>query len=709
MKKTDVHPELDQFVTWDCWQNRAMVTTGDTGTVRALLVGIDNYRAPGVRPLRGCRNDIAAARSWLETRVAAERLDIRELTDAGATVPAVAEGIAEHLGGAGPGDTALLWFSGHGTEFRSTDPAHRLVEATGWCQALVCADGPLADKELRPLLDAVAARGVHVVAVLDCCFSGGLDREDDSPLPARYAPAPRDWGLPATAADGGAGVRGRACAPARDAGGVASGPVGPACLLLAASRLDQRAYEDRFDGVHRGLFSHALLGVLAGADPGAGSRELLAGAHSRVRSATDRQHPVLSPVEAGGIADRPLLGGVALRPPSPHLLRFVAPDWEVDCGTVHGLRAGDATGLRTEFTVTGPAGPTPGPARQPAARAAAARTLRVRAVHPERALVTAQGWEPDPARVYRVALSALALPPAAVLLEAGVAPEPARRLRAALDSAGPGGRPSPMLALDGDGPIGWRVSVHGGAARVLHRDGSRAVPDPLPLAGPGDARRIVDCLLHLTRWEQLRRLDNPASPLAAQVALEITSWDGTAARPQDESGGLVFAYGGSGVGGASLRAPLVSVRIRNRSRSRRLWCLLLDLTDSHASRSLLYPGHFIGPGGTGHALDGRPVQLSLPASRPLRPGASAVDWLKLIVAEGELNTVPFEFGPWVPAAPAARDDAWAADGVLRLTAPARSATAWSREAGEAGPEAPGQWAALTVRLTTLVPGAPDRA
>ncbi|OPG01736.1 hypothetical protein B1R27_35690, partial [Streptomyces sp. GKU 895] len=98
------------------------------------------------------------------------------------------------LGAAGPGDTALFWFSGHGSE-RVATGTELLVEATGRSQALVCVDGPLSDKRLGALLDEVAGRGAHVVAVLDCCFSGGATREDRVPadLTARHAPARPEW------------------------------------------------------------------------------------------------------------------------------------------------------------------------------------------------------------------------------------------------------------------------------------------------------------------------------------------------------------------------------------------------------------------------------------------------------------------------------------------------------------------------------------
>jgi hypothetical protein len=69
------------------------------------------------------------------------------------------------------------------------------------------------------------------------------------------------------------------------------------------------------------------------------------------------------------------------------------------------------------------------------------------------------------------------------------------------------------------------------------------------------------------------------------------------------------------------------------------------------------------------------------------------DWLKLIVAEGELNTVPFRMRAWNPWAGGADED------VLRFGA----APDGGRDLGPAAPGAVGRWATRTVTLRTVVP------
>ncbi|MFF4471299.1 caspase domain-containing protein [Streptomyces sp. NPDC001599] len=644
------------------------------GTVHALLTGINAYPADRCTPLTGCLNDVEAAEELLVRRTGG-RLELTKLLNGDATVSAVAAGIRHRLGRARPGDTALFWFSGHGTEQPATERAHLDIEATGRCQALVCVDGLLVDKRLGVLLNEVAAGGIHTVAVLDCCYAGGATRGRHlterfaSPDAAWFAAAARDARLPEQ--------------PAQH-------------VLLAATRLDQPSYEGRFKGRTHGLFSYALLGALRTASPTATYREVHAAARSRLQVSCTYQRPTLAPAEPGGIADQPFLGGAGARVPSPYLLWEDRQDgWQVDCGSGHGLPPGPGT----EFRVTRPDTPR----RAPERTADVGRTVRAAAVGLERTVVEPVCWSPKPAEVYPVALSALAVPPASVALTAPDDPAAARALARAIAEAGPGGGPSPLLHRVGRpedaGALLFRIEARGGQAHVLRRDGSPFVA-PLPLDGPGDADRVAACLVHLTRWHQLRDLEAPPSPLTGRIRLEITPWGSDTPLVPDGNGEIACRYG---LGPAGPVPPLVSVRIRHLATAgRRLWCVLLDLTDSYASHTGLFDdGRFVGPGHTGYALDNRPVQLSLPAHRTPRPGAFVRDWLKLIVCEGELNTVPFHLDRWDPLAPlGSRGTALRhADGLLRFDAPARN----SRDAHPEEAGGPGQWATQTVQVRTEVP------
>ncbi|MEU0204445.1 MULTISPECIES: caspase family protein [unclassified Streptomyces] len=621
-------------------------------TVYALLVGIDDY--PG-RPLSGCVNDVRAAESWLRSR-SGPPVRIRTLYDDRATRAAVLAGLEEHLGRSGPGDTALLWFAGHGSQSPTADPG----EATGWSQALVCHDSlvpggqpVLRDTELGALLDRFAARGTHVVAVLDCCHAGGATREDG--------------GVPS-----GAAVRGVPWQPwwrgtSREGGG--QGPEPGRHVLLAACRPQERAYEHFLDGRIRGCFSHALLSALDRLGPTATYGEVHALAEGGVRALSLLQHPELRGPEDGGF-----LSGEPV-PASPFLLRHTPWGWEVNCGAAHGLRSAGA-----EFALLGDAG---------------ARAVVVREVRPESALVDPVGWRPtaeDERLAHAVTPSALAFPPAVVALSGEAVA--VRLVAEAVEAV-------PALALAPDGPssesaeaglLRLRVAAGAGRARVSGGAG-HPVPD-LPLRSPADAARVADCLAHIARWHHIRDLANPDPLLSSLVRITVEETPVGSLRHAAD-GEIVCGYAPGG------REPQVRVGIHNSS-GRDLWAVLLDLTDSYGSSPHLFEGEFIGDGRAGWARRGQPVWLRLPQGRAPVPGAFTRDWLKVIVAEDELNLAPFRLPAWSPAAPSGARlspaPAGGDGGLLRLVA---AGTEGGRDAG--GPAyGAGRWGTAQVVVRTEV-------
>ena len=164
-----------------------------SGRLHALLVGIDAYPAP-VPALQGCVNDVTVFAEVLRRRVGDDALDLLVVTDAAATRDRVTMAFTEHLGRAGPDDTALFYFSGHGSQ-QDTPPELWSVEPDHRNETIVCVDSrsdggwDLADKEVAALAAGVAASGCHLLVVLDCCHSGGGTRDVDEVV--RLAPEDR--------------------------------------------------------------------------------------------------------------------------------------------------------------------------------------------------------------------------------------------------------------------------------------------------------------------------------------------------------------------------------------------------------------------------------------------------------------------------------------------------------------------------------------
>jgi hypothetical protein len=591
-------------------------------TVFALLAGIDAYAADSVTDLRGCRNDVIAAAAFLRTRSSAAR--ILRLHDADATRAAVIDGLHRHLGQAGPGDTALFWFSGHGSQVR-VPPGLAHLETGPMMQTLVCADSrtpgvpDLLDKELSLLLDEIAGRGAHVAVVLDSCHSEGASRRTVRVRSVR--PSLR-------AAD-------RPPVLLPELGGRPYAEVGRSDVrhvALAAARRTQLAQEMELDGEQRGVFSWALLRALGRLGGSATYRRLLVAARVDVEARAAAQIPQLGP-EVPGLADQPFLGG-AITSPAAMLLRHGLNGWELDAGACHGLPAGEG---ELRVAVAGDAG---------------AGEARVTRVLTERSLVDPLGWKPDPERQYPVVFSRV--PPPAT----GVAGVPAEEIRgsAFVRPAGPDEEPELRVV---------------GGARIESPEG--VVP-----AGPGT---VVQRLEHVARWRQIRALENPRSGLAGAVTLEILPGD-PGAEPVAPEGGAIH-----------LASDRIFIRLYNRT-ERPLYCVLLNLTSRYRVHAGLFPGAFVDGRSTGWALDRKPVPITGPPAEPSGRGwwrrAPKVeplrDWLKLLVAEEQFGSAPFEL-PGIDTAGDARR------GSIRLRGPHFRADA----------DQACDWTAVTVLVVTRIP------
>jgi len=612
----------------------------------ALVVGIDAYRPP-LDKLDGCRNDTALVAKLLRGRVPEPDLHLRILTDAQATRAAVIDGWRRHLALAGPDDTALFWYSGHGSTGRLPEELW-FTEADGRCQTLVCFDSrhdgvpDLYDKEIAGLADEVLGRGAHLVTVLDSCHSQSGTRAPVSGLAARAAPA-----LDA--------------APPREALlarlGAGAGVHDPRHVALAACQTFEVAYETREADVPYGWFTHELTRAVAVLGGNATYREIMALARARAGG----QHPALEPREPGGAADRRFLGSL-LRPAGASVtMTHDGTEWTVDIGALHGL-----TGTDHEFGVHHSDPP---------------RTVRVVRVHTERSVVEPDGWEPERDRPYPMVLTRLPLPPAGVTLEG----DPAAVAELAHEIAG--NRRSPHLRIVPGADL--RVRLEDGQVTIAGTD-REPLADPLPATGGWAARTAAE-LDHIARWRHVRDLLNPGSTLRDAVKLEILPSTGG---PDLAPGPVHLAYTR---GPDGWTPPAVTVRLVNTT-DRRLYCVLLNLTDTFRIHARLFPGEHVAATWTAAAAAGRPITLSLPPGRPIVPGARVTDRLLLLVAEEEFSAEPFLLPRLRDPQPAGKRTAAALTGILDRI----GLDVTKREADFDEPAAT-DWAVQSVEIVTTVP------
>lgn len=607
--------------------------------VHALLVGIDRYARPGL-DLRGCVNDVRLADRLLRDRVAPGDLVVETLVDSQATRAAVIEAFRRHLGGLGVGDVALFWFCGHG----STGPlpaAISYAESSGMCQTLVCHDSragapDLYDKELGVLAQEVVTTGAQLVTIVDSCHSRSAMR--DVPAPGLTA---RLAPAPATPPDP-RDLLPLTAAPGRQL---------PGHVALAACDEWERANERSFpDGWH-GVFTEALGRALARLGPDATYRQVYSYARCRVEGRLSRQIPTLEAL--GDLADVEFLGGT-LRPRATQVtMRFVRERWEVDVGSVHGVVDGARFGVH---------------------RAVPLREVRVAAVHSGYAVVEPVGWAPDLSAQYEMVLTDVPLPPVTVSIDTD--PGVAARLAGAI-------APSPHIRIDASASgLGLRVVAaddHGGSMRVTSVDGR-------PLTEPAGVEQTVRDLEHIARWLQVRNLESASPALEEAVRVDLVP----------SPPGEIFEYAWNGT---AWIPPTVSIRLRNTT-GRKLFCVLLDLTDRHRMHANLFPGAYVEAHWTAAAGNGAPIALTLPPDRPVEPGASVTDWLVLLVAEEPFSSAPFSL-PRLREVPrsAPRGTRTGITGVLdRL-----GLLATRRDLSPAPPPPALDWAVRVVELTTRVP------
>lgn len=164
--------------------------------MHTLLIGIDSYS--GVKPLKGCVNDIDVIQRILIDRLGLQRARIRRLasphdgteheTDVPGS-PATRENIVAALRELGSErvtseDRVFIYYAGHGA---GLTVKHNDVLAAR--EALLPVDAGrdengspknyLFDTEVNALLQRIAGRTKKVTVILDCCHSAGAARELD--------------------------------------------------------------------------------------------------------------------------------------------------------------------------------------------------------------------------------------------------------------------------------------------------------------------------------------------------------------------------------------------------------------------------------------------------------------------------------------------------------------------------------------------------
>ena len=127
-----------------------------------------------------------------------------------------------------------------------------------------------------------------------------------------------------------------------------------------------------------------------------------------------------------------------------------------------------------------------------------------------------------------------------------------------------------------------------------------------------------------------------------------------------------------------------------------LWVAVLDLTDRFRCHAAL-PTVALAAGHRHALADGAVIPVSLPAGRPVEPGATARDWLKVIVSDVDFDASVFDL-PALDEPPAERvGHPW-----VEAVEHARAVGHQGGDAsgGAVTPDAVSRWTASTVLIET---------
>jgi len=310
--------------------------------IHALLVGINTYLNDAIHPLNGCKNDVSLMQKTLQTRFSVDEDNIKILTNRSAKKANIIAGFQDHLSQVGKGDTALFYFSGHGsqepapTQFWKIDTDQQL-------ETLVCHDSrvgevtDLADKELRYLIAQLSNEGAEVVVIIDSCHSGHasrtVEKEDSSTRQTAAQTMPRTLQQFIFYHD------------AVQQGWInhlETIPQGKH-ILLSACRDREKSKETNINGQRQGIFTHALCSQLNSQPNTLSYHNLLMRVRALTHKANRQQTPQIEAILEAN-TQQPFLGTAII--PLEMITSFKNGQWELDAGFIHGIRVGDEVALR---------------------------------------------------------------------------------------------------------------------------------------------------------------------------------------------------------------------------------------------------------------------------------------------------------------------------------------------------------------------------
>lgn len=576
-----------------------------TPTCYALLVGIDKYQSP-VPPLDGCVNDMRAMRDYLVSSMSRSgiHLHLEVLENEKATRLNIVQKFEKHLAQAQENDLAFFYYSGHGSQ-ETTHEVFQKIEEDDKNETIVCYDSrsrdgmDLADKELATLLDVVAQTNPHLVVIMDCCNSGSGTRD----FGATKVRAVRD--LPARVRSLDSYILPKQDTRGRSAFNLENPEQmvipSPRHVALSAAQSFQLAKETLLGGSPRGVFTYSLLEVLNTSVGPLTYADLMRRVRSLVTERTFEQTPQLYAPQANDQNLVFLKGSTSRAAHYYALSHDQERGWHIDAGSAHGIIGSTMGGGKTLLNVFAEDA-TDAEMNDPEF---ALGQAQVTSVYPGYSQVTAEGnLFLAEGTTYRTRIHDMPVKPLQVVIKA-----PQAGLKTTVQQAmQASGDPSLYLkAVDQEGQADYKLIANDQGQFVIAR---QTDTDEQPLVeqihglDAAGAKKAVEYLVRIARWERLLDLRNPGSSLPSEAAkVEIMHPDKDQPLGQGTLG-VVLRYNHS-LG--KEQYPRFRVRVNNAG-SQRLYCGLLYLSSQYQVKSALPQGGvWLEPGQSAWVANGSAI------------------------------------------------------------------------------------------------------
>lgn len=624
-------------------------------SIFSLFVGINQY-AGSIAPLAGCVNDVVAVKSFVEAYSIEGKLDLhtKVLMNEAATRNNIISSFENHLRQVQTSDLALFYFAGYGSQENSHP---NLIDLAKYdmLDSLVCHDSresnglDLTLVELDTLLGIVSSSQAHVIAILDCSFSGSLVYSKSTlytkPFHIRQLPpVSRDrnlfnYVLPYSYYKSSYGLSGSQKI-------IESKPRHKHVKLIASSNF-QLAKETTIEGEWQGVFSHKLVKTLQQNQGTTTYSKLIKKVRASMSGFTQDQIPCIETDMPEELRTVFLKAKLRLSISSLKLRFEQLKGWILNVGFQHGLPS--QIGREQSFVIAVYHQQTD--LKDFYLRSRPIQELEIIKIESDYSLVYGSESKLDPNITYKALIIDIPLKKHPVLLHKDINGK-ADILKRAIQKSSyraylqeSHDDPETYYQIEACNNIQTRFTEYENSdidsAFVIRRSNdihNGPLVDPIPGLNENSALIAVEQMNHILRWDAVLSLYNPVSQLPTEaVQLELYDVDGK----RIETGNIGYTFIYSSLSGED--RPMFTLRLINHFH-RPVYCNLLYL-----SSRFMIENRFFGEEGIwlqaygqqgfeAWALEGRPLSISSENEDTLTGRRESTEIFKLIISLSEIDT-----------------------------------------------------------------------